>query len=56
MITDEVAQAIGNRASLQDLRDMAVASGMTTIPQDARRRGAEGLTSPEEIFRVTAYL
>ncbi len=56
MITDEIAQAIGNRASLQDLRDMAVASGMTTIPQDARRRGAEGLTSPEEIFRVTAYL
>ncbi|WP_165784502.1 GspE/PulE family protein [Zhengella mangrovi] len=56
MITDEIAQAIGNRASQLDLRDLAMAAGMTTIPQDARRRCAEGITSPEEIFRVAAYL
>ena len=53
---DEIAQAIGNRASQLDLRDLAMAAGMTTIPQDARRRCAEGITSPEEIFRVAAYL
>ena len=55
-ITNDIALAIGEEAQALKLQNMAIAGGMTALSQDAKRLVDKGITSPEEIFRVTAYL
>ncbi|MEO0543707.1 MAG: GspE/PulE family protein [Pseudomonadota bacterium] len=55
-LDDDIAKAIGEDQSDILLRQIAVDKGMVSLPMDARRKVDQGLTSPDEIFRVTAYL
>ncbi len=41
------------RASLEQLRETAIASGMKTLLQDGRRKVLAGITTPEELIRVS---
>jgi type IV pilus assembly protein PilB len=42
-----------NRGSLSDLRRAAVATGMKTLLQDGRDKVRSGVTTPEELVRIT---
>jgi len=43
---------LSGQASEYDIRDIAVKNGMITMAQDGLLKAIEGITSPEEIFRV----
>jgi len=51
-VTPAVATALRDDASVDDLRAIAVAEGMTTLAAEGVRRAAEGQTTLEEVFRV----
>ena len=42
-----------NRGSLSDLRRAAIATGMTTLLQDGREKVRSGITTAEELVRIT---
>lgn len=46
-------QLIDRRASVDELRDFAVSQGMTTLKQSAMRLVLDGITTVEELLRVT---
>src|SRR5205809_3123172 len=52
-ITEDARSLMLRRASSRDLRQHAVAAGMVTLRLDGWRRACEGLTTVEEILRVT---
>ena len=52
-ITPEIAELIAARAPAMSVRKAALATGMTTLADAARARAADGLTSLEEVRRVT---
>jgi general secretion pathway protein E len=52
-VDDGLRQLIHSRASEQQLRDYAVAHGMRTLRQDGWRWVVQGVTSLEELARVT---
>ncbi|MEQ8210633.1 MAG: GspE/PulE family protein [Lacipirellulaceae bacterium] len=51
--TDAVRQLAHDRASSWEIRNAALADGMKTLRQDAWRKVIEGVTSVEEVLRVT---
>ncbi len=51
---DEALDAISRAASLQELRRLARAAGMTTLRQDGIEKVKTGLTTVEELFTATA--
>jgi type II secretory ATPase GspE/PulE/Tfp pilus assembly ATPase PilB-like protein len=53
VIDDEIRKLILAHASSQEIRERAVQSGMTTLRQDGWRKIQEGITTVEEIIRVT---
>jgi len=54
LITDDAMRAqIHNKASEADIRSAALASGMTLMRDDAQRLIAAGITTREEVLRVT---
>ena len=54
MVVDEALQAlIHNRAAEQDLVAAARAGGLQSMREDGERLVREGITSPEEVIRVT---
>ncbi len=54
LVTDDAIRAqIHNRASEAEIRAAALAGGMTLMRDDGERLVAEGLTSREELLRVT---
>ncbi len=54
MVVDETLQAlIHNRAPEQDLVAAARAAGLQSMREDGERLVREGITSPEEVIRVT---
>ncbi len=54
MVADESIRAlVHNRAAESQIRDAAMAAGMTLMRDDGERLVREGLTSPEELVRVT---
>jgi len=54
MLADEkIRTLIHNRASEADIREAALAAGMTLMREDGERLVREGITSPEEVLRVT---
>jgi general secretion pathway protein E len=50
---DAIRAMIHNRASEAQIREAAMAAGMTLMRQDGERLVREGITSPEELLRVT---
>lgn len=54
-VTDDVRHAISRLASLAALRDLARSGGMTTLRQDGWAKVQAGITTVEEILRVTAH-
>ena len=53
VITDDARSLILRRASSRDLRRHAVEMGMVTLREDGWRKACEGVTTVEEILRVT---
>ena len=54
LVTNDAVRAqIHNRASEAEIRAAAIKSGMTLMREDGQRLVAAGITSPEELLRVT---
>jgi general secretion pathway protein E len=53
VIDDEIRKLILAHASTQEIRERAIQLGMTTLRQDGWRKILEGVTTVEEIIRVT---
>ncbi|MDP3135003.1 MAG: ATPase, T2SS/T4P/T4SS family [Burkholderiaceae bacterium] len=54
LVTNDAIRAqIHNRAAEADIRDAAIKSGMTLMRDDGERLVRTGITSPEELVRVT---
>jgi type IV pilus assembly protein PilB len=53
-VTPTIAEAIFKRADLQELTALAMSEGMSTLRQLAIRKWKAGITTVEEIMRVTA--
>jgi len=51
--TDAVRQLAHDRASSWEIRNAALKDGMRTLRQDAWRKVLEGITTVEEVLRVT---
>ncbi len=52
-ITDDARSLILRRGASRDLRRYAIDSGMVTLRMDGWKRACEGLTTVEEVLRVT---
>jgi general secretion pathway protein E len=52
-MTDEVRRAVVQRAVAQEIQRCAVAAGMRTMFEDGLRKAATGVTTLEEVLRVT---
>jgi general secretion pathway protein E len=52
-ITEDVRSLILRRASSREIRRLAIESGMVTLRQDGWSRAVEGVTTIEEVLRVT---
>jgi type II secretory ATPase GspE/PulE/Tfp pilus assembly ATPase PilB-like protein len=52
-ITEEVRSLILRRASSREIRRLAVEGGMITLRQDGWARAVDGVTTIEEVLRVT---
>ncbi|MBI4067695.1 type II/IV secretion system protein [Candidatus Gottesmanbacteria bacterium] len=53
ILNDQIRQAILNRKDAQTIKNLAVKNGMTTLLDDAFQKVQEGITTIEEIVRVT---
>jgi general secretion pathway protein E len=53
MVDDEIRNLITAKASVQEIRDMAVSRGMRTLRQDGLGKVSQGITTLDEVFRVT---
>lgn len=52
-VTDEVSELIIRRASTDEIQDKAIGVGMVTMGQDGLVKALEGITTVEEVLRVT---
>ncbi len=52
VVHEELREAVARGADLSEIRRRATARGMGTMGEDARRKVAEGITSPHEVARV----
>lgn len=52
VMNQEVADMILRRAPISEIREAAIASGMTTLLQDGWRKIKAGISTPEEVLRV----
>ena len=52
-ITEDARSLMLRRSSARDIRQHAIGAGMITLRMDGWRRACEGLTTVEEILRVT---
>ncbi|MGQ9728280.1 MAG: GspE/PulE family protein [Candidatus Fervidibacter sp.] len=52
VMNTEIADLILRRAPISEIRDAAVASGMTTLLNDGWRKVSAGITTPQEVLRV----
>ena len=50
---EKLISGAGNDVTTQVIQDSAIAEGMTTMMQDGLIKANEGITTVEEIFRVT---
>jgi len=52
-VDDDIRSLILKRAPSTEIRNLAVRKGMRTLRQAGIRKALEGITSLEEVFRVT---
>jgi type IV pilus assembly protein PilB len=52
-VSEEIERLAVSRNSATDIRRVAIAEGMVTLREDGLRKAAAGLTTTEEILRVT---
>ncbi len=52
-MTEEIRTAIMERASIDKIRSIAVSQGMTTLRSNALSKVRQGITTPEEMLKVT---
>src|ERR671923_1055129 len=52
-ITEDARSLVLRRAAARDIRQYAISAGMVTLRMDGWRRACEGLTTVQEILRVT---
>ncbi len=52
VMNSEIADLVLRRAPISEIRDAAIASGMTTLLQDGWRKVLAGISTPQEILRV----
>jgi type IV pilus assembly protein PilB len=52
LTNDEVLELISRRATVQEIKEAALANGMITLQMDGLRKVLEGLTTPDEVRRV----
>jgi type II secretory ATPase GspE/PulE/Tfp pilus assembly ATPase PilB-like protein len=52
-ITEDARSLILRRAPSRDIRRYAIDNGMVTLRMDGWRRACEGMTTVEEVLRVT---
>ena len=52
-MTDELRALVTARAPLQEIRSTARRGGMTSLFDDGLRKAAAGITTREEVLRVT---
>ena len=55
LVTDEIKQALLKSPNAGALRDIAQSQGMTTLRQDGWRKVQAGVTTVEEVLRVTDH-
>ncbi|MFN3821242.1 MAG: type II secretion system ATPase GspE [bacterium] len=55
-VNEEIRQLVMEEASADRIRDAAIRNGMRTLRQDGILKALQGLTTVEEVFRVTAAL
>ena len=53
MMNEELRELVTQRVSTSRLRQVALKKGMKTLREDGWRRVRGGITTPEEISRVT---
>ncbi|HEY4094309.1 MAG TPA: hypothetical protein VGM33_02285, partial [Baekduia sp.] len=53
-MNEEIRGLVLRRASADEIANMAVGQGMVRLREDGLRKIRLGLTSPEEVLRVTA--
>ncbi|MEW6214732.1 MAG: type II secretion system ATPase GspE [Nitrospirota bacterium] len=53
LITDEIRELIMERATVRELKEKAVSSGMRTLRQDGIEKVKKGITTIDEVIRVT---
>ncbi|MCG8413343.1 MAG: GspE/PulE family protein [Pseudomonadales bacterium] len=56
LMTDEIRHHIASGADANVIREQAIADGMRTLREDALEKLKAGLTTPEEVVRVTRAL
>jgi len=54
-VTDEIMDMIINKSSHEEVRRVAVESGMITLRQDGLRRALLGLTTIDEVIKATRF-
>lgn len=53
IVNDEIRQMISSRADSQDIKNLAVSKGMKTLRADGIEKASMGITTLEEVLRVT---
>jgi type II secretory ATPase GspE/PulE/Tfp pilus assembly ATPase PilB-like protein len=53
MIDDEIREAITERKDAMDIQEIAVKNGMTTMLEDGLEKVKQGMTTLDEVLRVT---
>ncbi|MEJ6021078.1 GspE/PulE family protein [Ramlibacter sp. PS4R-6] len=53
VVNDRIRELIHNRGAESEIREAALAGGMRLMREDGERLVREGITSPEEVLRVT---
>jgi len=52
-VTREIRRLVLDQATADEIRDVARAAGMRTLREDGLEKVLKGITSPEEVQRVT---
>ncbi|MEW6107567.1 MAG: ATPase, T2SS/T4P/T4SS family [Nitrospirota bacterium] len=52
-ITDEIRELIMKRATVKEIKDKAISLGMRTLREDGIEKVKKGITTIDEVFRVT---
>jgi type II secretory ATPase GspE/PulE/Tfp pilus assembly ATPase PilB-like protein len=52
-MSDEIRHHVASGADANVIRDQAISGGMRTLREDAIEKLKTGLTTPEEVVRVT---